>query len=563
MINRIIDWFKMHEKTTLFILVLLFLATRLGGAGLPLHQDEYKWPIVVNPANIGSTIPHPPLGQFIYRTAGSMIGFNTHFRFVPVFFGLLNLLLLYYLMRFLFGRKEALIASFIWIFSYFSVLASLMVDTDGEIMPFFFLLALIGYFKIKKTTGKEKYKWLILLGLACILGFLVKVSFLLAIFAIIADFIWSKKNDISKKDILRYIVRLGFFLGLLTVLLVFSVKFFPFFKLEESISYWGRFLIDFSSRSWFQTVIQCIKALLYSSPFLVLVPLLDLKGIFYKAKLFIFFLLFSIVFYVILFDFSAGALDRYLQLLVLPLTVLTTLVIAQIVRTKDRRTKEFFLFGLIIGLILILLQSLPHYVPSLHPKSEWITRIASLKWNFVYPFSGGSGPLGFYVSFLVIGFSWIISLVAVVFAMIKPQYKKLVLIFLLPLGLVYNGLFVEEYLVGHWNGHAQFLLYPAVEYIKNNPDIDKIITFNDNGGHEIRGIGKYGRRLYIDPKFPGQIDYMNQNKAYYFVLDVPRIDQRSVYRKYFDTCKVLYTEVDKKMSATVYDCHGIPDISVY
>src|SRR3989338_1083028 len=164
-------------------------------------------------------------------------------------------------------------------------------------MPFFFLLALIGYFKIKKTTGKEKYKWLILLGLACILGFLVKVSFLLAIFAIIADFIWSKKNDISKKDILRYIVRLGFFLGLLTVLLVFSVKIFPFFKLEESISYWGRFLIDFSSRSWFQTVIQCIKALLYSSPFLVLVPLLDLKGIFYKAKLFIFFLLFFLVFF--------------------------------------------------------------------------------------------------------------------------------------------------------------------------------------------------------------------------------------------------------------------------
>ena len=560
MINRVIDWVKTHEKTTLFLFVLLFLIIRLSGTSLPLHQDEYKWPIVVNPVNIGATIPHPPLGEFIYRTAGHMVGFNTHFRFVPVFFGLLNLLLLYYLMRFVFGRREATIASFIWIFSYFSVLASLMVDTDGEIMPFFLLLALIGYYKLLKSFGKERYKWVIFLVIACILGFLVKVSFLLAILAIITDFLWLQKNRITSHEVLKYGLYLISGIAVLTGLL-FVIKFiFPFFELGESVSYWERFFVGFSSRGWFQTVIQCVKALLYSSPFLVLVPLLDVKSIFSKAKLFIFFLIFSLIFYIILFDFSAGALDRYLQLFILPLTILTTLVITHIIKTRGERTKEFFLIGLIISLILILLQSLPHYVPSLHPKSEWITRIASFKWNFVYPFSGGSGPLGFYVSFLVIGLSWIISFVAVTFAIIKPEYKKLVLVFLIPLGLVYNGLFIEEYLVGYWNGHAPFLLYPAVEYIKNNINIDKIITFNDNGGNEIRAIGKYQRRLYIDPKFPGQIDYMNQNKAYYFVLNVPQINSTSVYKKYFDSCKSMYQEIDKKMSAIVYDCYGIPDI---
>ncbi len=561
MINSIYGWLSKNEKTTLFFLVLIFVAIRLPGIHLPLHQDEYKWPMIVNPAYHSETsIPHPPLSQFVYRTAGYIVGFNTNFRLVPLFFGTINLLLLYWLLKILYGKREALIGSTIWVFSYFSVLSSLMVDTDGEIMPFFFLAALIGYFKLKNSDGNKKYWWAFVLFVSCVLGFFIKVSFLLAIGAIIADFLWSKKHILSTRKMFMYLVYIFCGLIFLASSLYFAQYIFKFFDLSKALTYWEHFAT--LDRGWFQTLIQSIKAVLYTSPFLFLVPLLGSKNSFERVRVFIFFLVFSFIFYIVLFDFSIGALDRYLQLLVLPLTVITTVVLSKIFQGDDRRFREFFYLGIIVSLIFVLIQSIPHYVPPLHPKSDWINRVLSFRWNFLYPFSGGSGPLGFYVSFLFIALSWLITFFAVLFGKFKPNYKKLILIFLIPIGFAYNLVFIEEYLVGSWNGNAPKLLNEAVEYIKNNPDIKMVTVYNDNGGNEIQEIGKYRKRLYVDPKFDldEKIATLNQYKEHYFVLDVPRLDPNSIYQKYFDSCIPIYKKTDKSMSATIYDCRKAPDI---
>jgi hypothetical protein len=563
MAQKIIDWVRKNEKISVFLLVVFFVLIRLPGVHLPLHQDEYKWPMIVNPANQTDTsIPHPPIGEFIYRTAGHIVGYNVNFRFVPFFFGAINLILLYYLARMMFGRRQALVASLIWVFSYFSVLASLMVDTDGEILPFFFLLALIGYFKLRSSEGRKKFFWGIVLIVSCILGFLVKVSFILAISAIAADFLWSKRHFLTRQQVLKYIsfATLGI-LGLIAMLIM-AQCIFPFFNLGSSFVYWEHF-IDFH-RDWLQIFIQCIKATLYVSPFLICVPLLASREILGKLRVFMFFLIFSFIFYVVLFDFSLGALDRYLQLIILPLTMMSAGVLAELLRGNSRRTKEFLLLGSIAALVLVLLQSVPHYVPPLHPKAEWISRVLHFKWNFLYPFSGGSGPLGFYVSFLFMALAWIVSFFALLFAKIKPQYKKFALFFLIPIGIAYNGVFIEEYLFGYWNGYAPGLLKDAVQFIKDDPDIKMVTVYNDNGGNEIQEIGKYRKRLYIDPKFDinQKVATLNQYKEHYFVLDVPRIDPTSVYQEYFDSCKMIYDEVDKSMSAKIYDCRNAPDIKI-
>src|SRR3989344_7534696 len=221
-----------------------------------------------------------------------------------------------------------------------------------------------------------------------------------------------------------------------------------------------------------QVFIQCAKVFLYLSPFLVLIPLLDIKKAVQKTKVFLFFLVFVFVFYILLFDFSAGSLDRYLQNLILPLTVMSSVVLASMSRTvldiKNWQIKKFACLGCILALGLILFQFLPHYVPPLHPKSEWISRILELKWNFLYPFSGGSGPLGFYISFLFITLTWIISLIALVFSIWKPRLQTLCLAVLISLGIAYNGIFIEEYLFGLINGSAPKLIVSVVEYIKYN-----------------------------------------------------------------------------------------------
>ena len=136
--------------------------------------------------------------------------------------------------------------------------------------------------------------------------------------------------------------------------------------------------------------------------------------------------------------------------------------------------------------------------------------------------------------------------------------------FVLSIGLIYNFVFLEEYLFGYWNGSASRLLYGTVEFIKNNPDIKMVTVYNDNGGSEIQVIGKYRKRLYVDPKFDinEKITSLNQYKEHYFVIDIPRIDPKSIYQKYFSSCIVIYNKVDKKISATVYDCGRAPNIKI-
>lgn len=564
MSNTIKSFFIENEWVSVLLLVIIFVLIRLPGTDLPLHQDEYKWPDIVSPAYTSDIeIPHPPLSDLIYRTAGHIVGYNTNFRFVPLFFGAINLLLLYYFMRMSWGRREAIIASVIWIFSYFSVLASLMVDTDGQIMPFFFLLALIAYYKVR-PPNRFSYKWLAILILACVGGFLVKVSFLIAVAALVADFIWMKKGILTRDMLIKYVLYgLGVAVGL-AALLILMKYIFPFFSLDRAFEHWGNFIAG--NRGWFQTIIQCVKALLYSSPLLVLIPFFIKKGDVARSRPFLFFLIFAFIFYIILFDFSKGALDRYLQLLILPLTVFTSIVISMISKTENRKVRKYIVWAIIASLVLIALQFVYHYVPSLHPKTEWVSRVLSFRWNFVYPFSGGSGPLGFYVSFLFMAISWIISVVALVIGMVKPNFRTAAIFTIIIIGIAYNGVFIEEYLFGRINGSAPKVLSGTVEFIDGNPGIVKVNPYNDNGGNEIKEIGKYGQRLYIDPKFevnPQEVlDRLNTHKEHYMVVNIPRFNPESIQQRFFDTCRVVYVDSDRKISSIVYDCRNAPNITV-
>lgn len=551
-----------YEWVVIVFLCLVFILIRLPGTSLPLHQDEYKWPMIVNPANVSDTeIPHPPLSQFIYRTAGAIVGYDVHFRFVPLFFGALNLLLLYYFLKMRFSRTTALLGAALFTLSYFSILASLMVDTDGQIMPFFFLIALIAYYKTKLSFGRKRYVWLGVMALSMIFGFFVKVSFVLAIGAIIADFLWEKKSYITKREAMKY---LSYGLGgifILVLLLVISQYVFSFFNLSKALVYWEHFAN--SNRNWFQTAIQVIKVILYISPFLIGIPFFLSRNKARELRPFLFFILFGIIFYTIIFDFSIGALDRYLQFLIIPLCAVSSVAIVSVIKSNNgKRNKEYLLLGTVFAFVMLFLLFIPHFVPSLHPKSAWISRVFSLKWNFLYPFSGGSGPLGFYVSFLFMALAWVVSVALIVLGLVKPHLRKMALLILIPICLVYNGVFAEEYLFGKIYGSAPRLLAPVAEYIKNNPDIKFVTVYNDNGGAEIQATGKYRKRLYTDPAFnvDDKLATLNKYKEHYLEINIPRIDPNSVYRKYLDFCKIIYNKVDKDISAIVYDCRGIQDI---
>jgi len=310
-----------------------------------------------------------------------------------------------------------------------------------------------------------------------------------------------------------------------------------------------------------QVVFQTGKAIIYSSPLLFL-PLLLVQQVEYKKlKLFFWFLAGGAVFYYLLFDFSRGALDKYLAFSIVPLCVIGGVVLGRVFTEAGKFQRPVVMGGILLVTGAFLLQFISQLIPPLYPKEEWIGRVLELKWNFLMPFTGGSGPLGFYMSFLFIALLWLLALGLVLITRFCPAHKKSFIFLLLVIGLVYNLTFTEEYALGRINGNATNVLNQAVIFIAENPQIDKVITYNDIGNFELTQIGKYERRIYVAPKNDAKHKQtLNNFKKHYLVVDIPRLSPESIYAKYFSTCRSIYYNQSRQISATVYDCQGAVDL---
>src|SRR3989344_3719497 len=183
------------EKLILVAIFILFIAIRMPGLDIPYHLDEIKYasikPAIWNPEAVSA---HPPLTGIIYSLTSKLFG-PDYFRATPLIFGALNFLLLFYFVNFKFGVKAALWIVFLFSISFYSVLASLMVDIDGQILPFFLLLSLVSYFKWEETiNSRKKLLWCVLAVVAIIAGFLTKLSFVISFSAITIAFIHKRRK---------------------------------------------------------------------------------------------------------------------------------------------------------------------------------------------------------------------------------------------------------------------------------------------------------------------------------------------------------------------------------
>ena len=483
-----IDDVKKYKVICVFM-VLFFIFLRLPGLDLPYHQDERKYATSISISD--SNTPHPPIWKAVSVYTAKIFG-RDNFRVTPFLFSVANLLLLFYLVRFKFGPKAALWAALFFASAYYSVLASLMVDIDGAVLPFFLLLSLISYYKWQGVESRRgKIIWGGLLTLFLILGFLTKLSFIIVVGALILDYLSRVYGEVNKKALLKYgVMAGGLLIFLFFVLWVIKVV-LPSFNLARTLSH-ARDSFHLTGRAYLQVLIQSIKAIIYSSPLLIL-PLIFLnKERLVKLKFFFIFIISGLVFYLIIFDFSLAALDKYLTFLVIPLSVITGVIVNEIFgERKAEDIKRGLILGLLLAVPIFFLQFLAHYVPPLYPKEEWVSRIIKLKWNFVFPFTGGSGPLGFYVSWLFIGLSWISVVILGIVALFRRQQYVLLLVAAMIVGVSYNLVFIEEYLVGRINGSPAVLLKNATDFIEKNESIKKIISYNDIGGYEISKIGKF------------------------------------------------------------------------
>jgi hypothetical protein len=172
------------------------------------------------------------------------------------------------------------------------------------------------------------------------------------------------------------------------------------------------------------------------------------------------------------------------------------------------------------------------------------------------PFNGGSGPIGFYVSFLFIAICFLICLFFLIFGAVKTNWRAASLVILVCVGVIYNIVFTEEYLFGAINGNAASVIRHELNFVRNDQSGDQYITYNDIGAFELQTMGKYAGRFYAVPELESiHLATFNAFKGKYLIVDVPRIDPNSGYADFFKHCVVLYKSALGNIIGYIYSCN--------
>ncbi len=467
------------------------------------------------------------------------------------------------------GKNGAIWAVLLSVISYYNILGSLMTDVDGGILPFLFLLSVFAYDKfnsVSQSAGSGeneshiKWRWFTLLIVALLAGFLFKLSFILVPGVIALDYIWNNRMDINVKNTLKFISTLVGF-GALYVFILYVIQgIYPAFSIDLMLHHANQFK-EAGGRNLVQIAVQAVKAVYYISPIVLLLAWVN-REVFKKTLVFWIYLIVGLLFYLVIFDFSQGALDKYLMFIIIPICAIGGGVLAHVFNGQKikyvlKNYRWVIVIGILIGAGIVALNFIPQTVVPLYPKTAWFVRVLHGHWNVLTPFNGGSGPMGFYISFLFIAVSYIISLIAIIFGRVKTNWRIGAVIILLIVAIAYNGVFAEEYIHGRINGSAPDVLNANLNFISQDPNIKQVVTYNDMGAGKLEHMGLYAGRFYAAPqfeeghrvKFSGYV----ASSTNFMIIGVPPLYE-GFYSDFFSKCDTLFSSQSGKIIGKTYSC---------
>lgn len=544
----------------LWIIFGVFIFTRFLGLDQIYHQDEYRWATITNPAFAveGWLDPHPPLARWLLQGGGLLWGFD-RLRLVPFLVSLFNLFLIYGLAKKVSGQiTVGLWAAGLFTASTYSLIANLQIDIDGAFLPFFILGS---YYAFLHWREAEKFRrwWLMVLIAMFLGGLLTKLSFLLFLAAGLGEWFWAKwPGGGLKMAVKKNWQKLVLGVAILAIIVVY-------FLLANSgiiVKYAESFQVfNFSSRAYFDLIFKIFKSLVWLSPLLgggLVVGLLK-PTIRERYRLWYFYLALNLLFYLVVFDFTTRTIERYLMFSIVPAVLISAQALGDLSdRLDQQKAKPWWWISLFVFVFLAaVILWWPHATLPLNPKIAYWQKIRSFDFNFLIPFSGGSGPVGFYFSAGFILINWISGLTLWILIWRKRTFLFWALPVLLVWGLGYNVLMSAEYLTGKFFGSVPQIARQAVNYVLQNPEIEQVITYYDVGAYELNLDRKYHSRFYTAPRRDYTLK-LSQFRGHYLIIDFPAIGSNNRYWPLITRCPLTKKFVDKNVRAFVADCAGLP-----
>ena len=516
------------------------------------HQDEYRWVSQVYTAEFGEVdSPHPPIMQNLLSLGGKIFGYD-NLRAVPFIFGIFNLLLIYALSLKATGNKKiAYLAAGLYTVNVYSLIANLMIDIDGAVLPFFVLSTYYFYFRAIKDGEK---KFILPLIVVIIAGLLTKLSYILFAGALAVEYLLILYDKGKFKCEIK---RAGLILAISGIFIV--GLYILYGKVDPGFAgYFTNFkMFNFASRAYFDLFLRLFKFFIWFSPLLFLPMAYGLfkKDIFKKYRIWYIYAVFNFIFYLIIFDFARLPIERYFMFIIAPAVLISADVIYSFISKFDKKYSLFSLVGFVLLLVAVL--SLSHEVIPLNPKEAYVDKIKNLDFNFLIPMTGGSGPIGFYVSAQFVLWAWAISIAALLYSSVAKRYKEATVIIFIVFGVGYNILLSNEYLFGSLYGSVDKVAKETIEYANSSDSVEQVITYYDIGAYYLRLSGKYYSRFYTAPKR----DYTPKIESYrgqYMIVDFPAIDKKSEYWRLISRCDLDKKFTDKYVESYIFDCQALP-----
>lgn len=541
-----------------FILLAGFIVLRFLGIGQYIHQDEYRWVDIADSIAAGvnnpeAISPHPPLMQglfYIFSIFEKIFHYN-NLRLIPLFFSTLCFILVYLIsLRHNGNRTQAYVAIGLFTLNIYSLIAGLMFDIDGAILPFFVLLSY--YFYLRWVIDKDK-RFILPFIIAMAGGFMAKESFVLFVGALAAEYVWTlyEKGEFGA-SIKKFIFIFGGLILSAGAFYVFYGSSHPWF-VEYTLNHL-KTVKNFGSRSYFDLFLRFFKFVIWLSPLLTLPVIYGIfkKEIFNRYRIWCIYIFFNALFYFVIFNFSTLPIERYLMSIIIPAIFVSSDIIYSLI--KNLKINKKYLFLSIAGFVLLatITTLINNEVIPLNPKEAYVDKLKSLDFNFLIPLTGGSGPIGFYTSAQFILWTWVVCAIGLFFNRKTPA-MFLFLIF----GLGYNILLSNEFLFGNLYGSVDKITKKSVEYVINNPKINGVITYYDAGVYYLKKADKYDSRFYTAPKR----DYtfkITGYRGHYMIVDFPAVDKTSQYWKLISRCKLDNKFNDKYVDSYIFDCRSVP-----
>lgn len=453
----------MKTERILLLILLSALFIRTFGLDLMLIDDNAIHPIAAQTLAKGEYpfYDHPPIFLFIdylsFKVDTLLLDFtNLHisWRLIPLIFGLLTILVVYYLASLIYDQQTALVSAFIMAVCFYHIWASLVPDPNGSSLTLFITLALFAY-----LSSKDRLNWWVIAA-----GLLLGISLLTKYVAILLLPVLFVFELLRRKSVKNAAITsaIGLFILFLFPLTAYMAGRWEIFLItfKWGVTHVSRHEPGFIlfAKSFFKHI---YKLVMYATPLLTLLPLsafLHREG----EKELLLFSWIGIFLFFYIFVTPTMPIARFQMLIIPPLVILSA---KEIMRNKfDKGDIKRLLFLTIIFIFLIF--SLNAFGSETTPLTFEHFDASLLSKNPDIWYTGFSGPL-----FRVSSYSFfLVALLGFVFFIFYTWggSPRTWLVLLIALSLAFNLLLIGELFFYNFSPNYNEVMGGMIDYYHEN-----------------------------------------------------------------------------------------------